>query len=117
MKQQIFNYRILESVYKEIKAGIKTTEFRLLNDKSKKIQNGDLIKFIVVDHKNKFINVEVIDKFIYNNIDELWEDKNVTFNNTLNCTKQEFFEMLCNIFGKENVEISKIVGIKFKLIN
>lgn len=35
MKHQIFNYRILESVlYKEIKNGIKTIKFRLLNDKS-----------------------------------------------------------------------------------
>lgn len=115
MKQGIFNYRIIEPVYEEIKAGIKTTEFRLLNDKSKKIKNGDLIKFTVVDHENKFINVKVVDKFIYNNIDELWADKNIIFNNTLNYTKQEFIDVFYNIFGKNNVVNSKIVGIKFKI--
>ncbi len=71
MKHQIFNYRILESVYKEIKDGIKTIKFRLLNDKSKKTKNSDLIKFTVVNHESKFINVKVVDKFIYNSIGEL----------------------------------------------
>lgn len=114
-ESKIYTYKIFESVYNEIKDGKKTIEFRLLNEKSENIKKGNLIKFNVVNDENKYIIVEVIDKLIYDNINDLWEDKNVISTNTLNYTKEEFIKIFYDIFGKENVEHSKIVGIKFIL--
>lgn len=116
MGQQVYNYRIYNNVYDEIISGRKTTEFRLLNEKSKKIKNGDLIKFSVVDDKNINVIVKVIDKLIYDDIEQLWKDKSVLGNDILNYTKEEFIEVFNNIFGKDSVINSKIVGIKFDLV-
>ncbi len=110
-----FEYRIYDIVYENIINNKKNIEYRLLNDKSEKIKPGDEILFKVIDNDNKSILVTVTKKYIYNNIDELWNSKD-TSKNTLNYTKEEFTNTLYDIFGKEKVINSKIVGIEFKKI-
>lgn len=116
MESITYNYRIYNEVYNDIKCKKKDIEFRLLNEKSEKIKLGDLIEFNVVDEPNKKIVVEVIDKLIYNDLEELWKDKKVIENNILNYSRDEFAELFYQIFGKEKVLNSKIVGFKFKLL-
>ena len=93
--------------------GKRQLEFRLLNDKSNSIQIGDKITFLVDGDEKKYLCVEVIDKLIYENLDTLWNCNDV-LSNTLNYTKEEFIDAFYDIFGKENVINSKIVGFKFK---
>jgi len=109
-----FEYRIFDEVYNDMIIGKKTIEFRLLNDKSNSIKKGDEILFKVLDNDNKNILVEVIDKYIYNDIDDLWNSKDI-INNILNYTKEDLIKAFYNIFGKEQVINSRIIGIKFKL--
>ena len=109
----MFEYRIYKSVYDDIKSGKKTIEYRLLNEKSKKIKKGDFIRFKVLNNEKEII-VEVVDKYIYDNIDELWNDPK-TLVNALDYTKEEFQNALYEIFGKNEVLNSKIVGIEFKI--
>lgn len=109
-----FKYRIYEEVYNDMISGKKTIEFRLLNEKSNSIQIGDTIKFIVTDNEEKYLIAKVLDKFIYDNLDDLWNDKD-RLNNSLNYTKEEFIKAFNNIFGEDNVSKSKIVGLKFKI--
>lgn len=109
-----FTYKIYDNVYKDIVSGKKTIEFRLLNEKSGSIQIGDEIKFEVVENETKLVIVNVLDKYIYKNIDELWNSKEV-LNNSLNYTKDEFINVFYNIFGKEKVINSKIIGFKFEI--
>lgn len=111
-----YKYRIYEEVYNDMLSGKKNIEFRLLNEKSNQISIGDTIKFMVVDDDNKSLITEVVDKYIYENLEELWNSKDV-LNNTLNYTKEEFVEAFTNIFGKEKINDSKIVGFKIKVIN
>ena len=110
-----FEYRIYDTVYDDIVSGKKTIEYRLLNDKSKDIKKGDQILFTVVDNDNKKILVEVVNKHIYSDLEELWNSSN-SINNTLNYSKDEFINAFYNIFGKDFVINSKIVGIEFKII-
>ncbi len=70
----------------------------------------------VKDDENKYVIVNVINKYIYNNVEELWSHKEL-LNNTLNYTKEEFMNAFYNIFGKEKVINSKIVEIEFKVKN
>ena len=114
MKQ--FEYRIYENVYQDMIRGKKKIEFRLLNEKTESIKVGDKINFKVLDNEDKQLLVEVIDKHIYENLEELWNHKDV-LDNTLNYTKEEFINAFYNIFGKDKVDNSKIVGIEFKIIN
>lgn len=110
-----YEYRIYEEVYNDMLSGKKTIEFRLLNEKSNSIKIGDKIKFIVADNEEKYLTAEVIDKLIYTNLDDLWNDKDI-LNNSLNYTKEEFIKAFNDIFGEENVSNSKIVGLKIKIL-
>ena len=110
-----FEYRIYEEVYNNMLSGKKTIEFRLLNEKSRNIQIGDKIKFIVADNEEKYLIAKVIDKYIYDTLEDLWNDKD-RLNNSLNYTKEEFINAFNNIFDEENVSKSKIVGLKIKVL-
>lgn len=110
-----FEYKIFDEVYNDIASNKKTIEFRLLNDKSKSIKKGDEIIFKVLNNEDKYLLVKVIDKHIYKDLDELWNSKDA-LNNTLNYTKEDFINTFYSIFGKKNVNSSKIVGIEFYLI-
>lgn len=109
-----FEYKIYDNVYDDMISGKKTIEFRLLNEKTESIKVGDEIKFKVLDDETKYVFVEVIGKIIYENLDMLW-DSNDTNSNVLNYSKEEFINAFYNIFGKDKVINSKIVGIKFKI--
>lgn len=75
--------------------------------KSESINKGDLIVFSVQDSDNYKITVRVLDKFIYDNLDSLWEVKELTNNNVLNLTKDEFIEKFNMIFGEDKVFLVK----------
>ena len=109
-----FEYRIYNEVYDEIASGKKTIEFRLLNKKTESIKQGDEIQLKVLNNEDKYILVEVTNKYIYDSLEELWNHKEI-MSNTLNYSKKEFINVFYNIFGKEKVDNSKIVGIEFKL--
>lgn len=108
-----YKYKIYENVYNAIMSGEKTIEFRLLNAKSESIKRGDTIKFEIFNDESKYVFVKVLGKYIYTNIDELWNDRDVK-SNFLDYTKEEFIKIFNEIFGEENVKKSKIVGIKFE---
>ncbi len=110
-----FEYRIYDEVFNEIILGKKTIEFRLLNEKSESIKPKDEILFKVLDNDNKSILVEVVDKHIYNNIDELLNSTD-SINNILGYNKEELTNVFNKIYGKEKVDNSKIVGIIFKIM-
>lgn len=106
-----FEYRIYESVYNDMISGKKTIEFRLLNEKSEKIQKGDEIKFEVVDNKCKYILVEVLNKYFYGDVIDLWSRES----SLKVYSKEQLKNVFYQIFGKDKVDSSKIVGIKFKV--
>lgn len=111
-----YEYRIYEEVYNDMISGKKTIEYRILNEKSKKINIGDKIKFNVVNNENKYIITQAIDKFIYDNMEELWKSSEIK-NNILGYDKEKLIETFYKIFTKEKVDYSKIVGFKFKVIS
>ena len=107
-----FNYKIYQDVYDAMISGRKTIEMRLLNEKSEKIQKGDEIIFSVLD-SDKTLTVEVTNKYIYDNVDDLWKHKNILLSSAIDNTKDEFINALNEIFGKEKVSNSKLIGIEF----
>jgi len=111
----MYHYKIDKFVYDEMILGRKNIELRLLNEKSVKIKQGDIIRFEVLEQE-LFLDVEVVDKYIYSCVDELWENKDILLNSSIYSNKEEFIKLMSEIFGKNNVLNSKIVGIKFKLI-
>lgn len=111
-----FSYQIYEEVYDAIINGLKNVEFRLLNDKSSRIKKDDIIIFYVLNNDKLSVKVKVTDKIIYHDINQLWNNKEIVNGNVLNLSKEEFIKTFNNIFGEEFVKSSKIVAIKFKLL-
>ena len=111
----MIEYRIYQSVYDDIISGKKTIEFRLLNEKSANLKKDDLISFVVLD-SNLSIIVKVVNKYIYTDINDMWKHKEQIKNNILNySTKEELEHAFIEIFGKDKLDNSEIVGIEFKI--
>ena len=110
----MIEYKIYQSIYNDMISGKKDIEFRLLNEKSNNIKKGDIIKFNVLD-SDKYLLVKVTDKYIFDNIDELWKNKDTVLGNTMEYNKEKFTELFYEIFEKEKVNNTKIVGIKFNI--
>lgn len=113
----MIEYKIYKEVYDEILSGRKTIEFRLLNDKSDKIKIGDIINFSVLNDEMLNLKVIVIDKIVFDDLDELWNNKEYLESNISFANKEGFVNAFYNIFGEEKVIASKIVGIKFNVID
>ena len=112
----MIEYRIYKNVYDDMLSGKKNIEFRLLNEKSENINPGDKIKFKVLDNDNLYILTSVVEKFVFNNMDELWKHKEILSNNILGYTREELMSAFYDIFGKEKVINNKIVGRKFNIV-
>lgn len=109
-----FNYKIYQNVYDAMISGRKNIEVRLLNEKSAKIKNGDEIIFSVPDSEKR-LSVQVTNKYVFENVEELWKHRNIVLKSAIDYTKDEVENQLYEIFGKENVLNSKLVGIEFKI--
>ena len=110
-----YTYKILDEVYYWMLSKQKNIEIRLLKEKAEKIQAGDFITFNNKDHEGQFIKVKVIDKNIFENIEELL--KMYDSNNIMpNHTAEELKELLTEIYGSE-LATKKLVAFKFEYIS
>jgi len=109
-----FNYKIYKNVYDAMVSGRKNIEIRLLNEKSEKINIGDEIIFSVLNSED-YLVVEVTNKYVFVDVEELWKHKDIVLSSAINYTKDEMKRKLYEIFGEENVLKSKLVGIEFKI--
>lgn len=113
LMKNTFNYEIYQDVYDAMISGWKNIEVRLLNEKSAQIKNGDEIIFSVPDCEKR-LSVEVTNKYVFKNVEELWKHGDIVLKSAIDYTKDEVENQLYEIFGKENVLNSKLVGIEFK---
>lgn len=110
-----YTYNILDEVYYWMLSRRKNVEVRILKEKSEKIEVGDFITFSNQDHAGQFIKVKVIDKNVFNNVDELLNEYDV--NSMMpNHTPDELKDLLNKIYGDELIR-KKIVAFKFKYIS
>lgn len=110
-----FEYRVYEDVLNDMIKGTKKVEIRLYNDKSSKIKINDIIKFKNTNDESKYILVKVTSLTIYNDIDDLIS----RYSNNMSAgkyNKETFTKGMYDIFGKEEVDTHKIIGIGFELL-
>ena len=110
-----YKYKILDEVYYWMLSKQKNIEVRLLNEKAEKIQVGDYITFINMEHEEKFIKVKIIDKNVFNNAEEVLEKYDI--NHIMpEHTLEDIKETLIKIYGDESVS-KKLVAFKFEYIS
>ena len=67
----VHNMKLKDVPFQAIKAGTKTVEMRLYDDKRRKVQVGDTIEFTHIDTKEK-LNVCVIALHVHSSFEDLY---------------------------------------------
>ena len=111
-----FEYHVYDEVLEAMENKIKKIEIRLYNEKSSKIKIGDIIKFKCVDNENKYLLVKVTNLIIYEDVNDLIRNYDSKMYTT-KYNKENIVNGLYSIFGKEEVDNHKIIGIEFELLN
>lgn len=110
-----YSYKVLDEVYHWMLSKQKNIEIRLLNEKSEKIKTGDYITFNNIDYEGKYIRVKVINKMIFDRIENLLEKYDI--NQIMpNHTLGDMNKSLIKIYGEEYRK-EKIVAIEFEYVS
>ena len=103
--------KLLESPFNRIKDGTKTIEFRLYDEKRRKVQIGDTIEFSLLPDLKEKILTEVVDLYRANTFKELFEK--------LYDDKEEIKKKvkgMYQIYSPEQEKAYGVLGIRIKLL-
>ena len=98
--KMIYDYKLIDNAYNLMLSKKKKIEVRLLKEKSLKIQIGDEIIFHHIDNPNKTIKTKVVNKEIFNNLDDLLK-KNDINKILFGASKEELEKLLKEIYQDE----------------
>ena len=108
----IHQMKLNDDPFERIKNGTKTIEFRLYDEKRRKVKIGDKIEFSKLPDWQEKILVDVLDLYTEPSFEELfeklYEDKELA--------KQKANAMY-EIYSPENEKKYGVVGIKIKLVD
>lgn len=108
----IHKMKLNDDPFERIKNGTKTIEFRLYDEKRRKVKIGDKIEFSKLPDLQEKILVDVLDLYTEPSFEELfeklYEDKELA--------KQKANAMY-EIYSPENEKKYGVVGIKIKLVD
>lgn len=101
------NYEVYSNDYNEIEN--KFIEYIVLEENDSKINVNDIINIYDIKNEKKQIKTKVIDKIVFDNIENL-------LNSDIYLSKKDSIAQFNN-FGKNNVFNKKILLIKFQISN
>ena len=110
----IHKMKLRDKPFKSIKAGTKTIELRLYDEKRKLLNAGDVIEFTNIDTK-EVIKVEILQLHRFNNFDDLYKHFNkismgYEVNEVANPSDMEEY------YSKEEQQEYGVVGIEIKVL-
>lgn len=108
----IHKMKLNESPFERIKNGTKTIEFRLYDEKRKKVKIGDKIEFSKLPDLQEKILVEVLDIYIDKTFKNLFEKIFTDKNEIARKTKSMY-----QFYSKEQEKEYGVIGIKIDLLS
>ena len=102
--------KLNEGPFERIKAGTKTIEFRLYDEKRKKIKIGDKIEFSKLPDLQEKLLVDVIDLYREDTFENLFRKLCLDEEEIMKKTKSMY-----NIYSTENEQQYGVLGIKIKI--
>lgn len=104
--------------FDKIKAGKKTIEIRLYDEKRQKVKVGDIIIFHKLPDKVEIIKVEVVELFIFRSFRELFSNFNKSkFGHDPNLSIDEEIQMQRDYYSEDEEKKYGVVGIHIRLLN
>lgn len=107
----VHEMKLKESPFERIKNGTKTIEFRLYDEKRRKIKIGDEIKFSKLPDLQEQLVVEVLDIYIAENFEKLFSEIYTEENEIKKKTKS-----MNQYYTREQEKEYGVVGIKIKVL-
>lgn len=108
----IHKMKLQNEPFEEIKNGTKTVEFRLYDEKRRKVKIGDKIEFSKLPDLKEKILVQVLDIYVYDTFENLfkkiYKDEEEI---------KENVKLMYEFYSKEKEKEFGVVGIKIKLLN
>ena len=108
----IHKMKLNEEPFERIKNGTKTIEFRLYDEKRRKVKIGDKIEFSKLPDLQEKILVDVLDLYTEPSFAELFEkiykDRELA---------KQYANAMYEIYSQENEKKYGVVGIKIKLVD
>ncbi len=101
--------KLLEKPFNKMLDGSKDIEFRLYDEKRKKIQIGDIIEFSKLPNLIEKLEVEVIDLYHYSTFRELLEFLGYSEENL-----EQKVQGIYSIYTPEQEKAHGVLGIKIK---
>lgn len=110
----IHKMKLKDKPFKSIKAGTKTIELRLYDEKRKLLNVGDVIEFTNIDTK-EVIKVEILQLHRFNNFDDLYKHFNKI---SMGYEENEVAKPsdMEEYYSKEEQQEYGVVGIEIKLL-
>ena len=102
--------KLYESPFERIKNGTKTIEFRLYDEKRRKVKVGDQIEFSKLPDLQEKILVEVLELYREDTFENLFRKINLDEEEIIRKTKSMY-----NIYSPEQEKEYGVLGIKIKL--
>lgn len=106
----LYQMKLLERPFDNIKNGTKTVEFRLYDEKRRKIKIGDKIEFSKLPELKEKIVVEVLDLYQEKSFKELFEKVLVKSEDI-----ESHMRTIYNIYSENEEKEYGVLGIKIKL--
>lgn len=109
--------KLMPSPFEMIKAGTKTIELRLFDEKRRKIHVGDIVEFVHIENSNKILQAKVVDLFVFDSFKTLYNNLPL-----FECGYTEkdidtaYPSDMYVYYSKEQQEKYGVVGIKIVLI-
>lgn len=103
--------KLYKSPFERIKNGTKTIEFRLYDEKRRKVKVGDQIEFSKLPDLQEKILVEVLELYREDTFENLFRKINLDEEEIIRKTKSMY-----NYYSPEQEKEYGVLGIKIKLI-
>ena len=111
------NMRLIDIAYNSIINGTKRVEIRLLDEKRSKLRIGDTITFTNYNDLNKNINVIITDLKIFNDINEVINNYDISLLLNSDTSKEDLIKTFNKIYSTIEQKKYKVITIEFKIKN
>lgn len=112
----LYQMKLLTEPFEKMKAGQKTVEIRLNDEKRQLINVGDSIEFSKLPGLIEKLHVEVVELKNYQNFKEMIDNLDIeVFGYPAEFSKEKFIEMIYSIYSPKQEKEFGVLAIKIKL--
>ena len=112
-EKTVHKMKLLQTHFDSVVQGVKTNEMRLDDAKCRWIRAGDLIEFSCADDADRKLMVEVINKMVFLDFEELVEHYDTKVLGFEGYTTNEICEYMCYLYSKKKLKACHVVAIEF----